>query len=249
VASTPPPVDKVDSQGVSVLPREASNPIAAPPVTQLAEQRQVIVERQGIVPVPSPSAPGRRAPVGTTEGVWRLTGIGGMSSGAVSALAYSAQLSVPLTRRFEVTVEAGQIPDVMPPSTRREIDLTADTLSQIGREPVAVDARVPALIGRSGLRFTMGARLFRPYVEGSAGLALLRPQVSFLRRGQNITGIAGASFQNQTSDLLVGVSSGVLVSLGRVMTVDLGYRFLRAYERGTPMFDLNQTVVGLGARF
>jgi hypothetical protein len=244
VPSTPA-IEKVDSQGVSVLPRD---PVAAP-VTQVAEQRQTIIERQGIVPVPSPRIPSPRAPLGTSDGVWRLTGIGGMSSGHTGALGYSAQLAVPLTRRFELTVEAGQIPDVMPPSTRREIDLTADALSQIGREPVAVDARVPVLVGRSGLRFTAGARMFRPYVEGSAGLALLRPQVSFLRRGQTITGIAGASFQNQSSDLLVGVSSGVLVSLGRIMTVDLGYRFLRAYEKGTPMFDLNQTVVGLGARF
>jgi hypothetical protein len=151
---------------------------------------------------------------------------------------------------MELVLNGGQLSDVMPPATRAEINETAEVLSLIAREPVAVSARMPALVGMGGLRFTRSAtRAIRPYVEGTGGLGLLRPRINFLFQGQNVSAIAGSSFEGDRNNILVGISSGVLVSLGRFVTFDVGYRYLKGFESGTANFGLGQTVLGLGTRF
>jgi hypothetical protein len=205
---------------------------------------------QGRVPLPGPTtAIPTRQPIG--DAPRRILGMGGLSMGPHRTMALGGQFSMRVSRRLEMILEGGQLADVLPPSIRDEADRIAGVLSQVGGDTVRADARVPAMYGIGGMRFTTGGPgAVRPYVEGHAGFAQLTPQVSFIRRGQDITrSVAGAAFQTDSSNLLFGVTGGVVISVGGPATIDLGYRFVRAYEAGAPSFDMGRVVLGLGARF
>jgi hypothetical protein len=69
-----------------------------------------------------------------------------------------------------------------------------------------------------------------------------------MRDGQELTAIAGASFQGSSTSVLAGVAGGVVLSLGRVATLDVGYRLVRGLS-GPSAFQLKQATIRLGARF
>jgi hypothetical protein len=151
---------------------------------------------------------------------------------------------------FELVAEGGQFANVMSPSAQAEVSATAAALSEIGGQTVLVDARAPALFGMAGGRFiSTSPKFVRPYLTTTGGLAFVNPSVSFIRAGQVLSAIAGTTYQNKTKDVLVGVSTGVFVPVGKFAALDFGYRFVRGFDHGTESLQLNQAIIGLGTRF
>lgn len=182
-------------------------------------------------------------------GPFRLMGVGAMSQ-RTSGFVFEGQMSVRVASWLELTAEGGQLSDVMSPSSRTVIDATAAALSEIAGQAVVVDARAPAKFGMAGARFVSNAsRMFKPYVSATGGMAFVTPRVRFVNNGQEITAIAGTTFQDKTNSVMIGVATGVYIPVGKFAALDLGYRTLRGFDHGSSSFSQNQAIFGIGTRF
>jgi opacity protein-like surface antigen len=172
-------------------------------------------------------------------------GFGGTTFGSsASAPTFGAGVAVPVGDFVQVIGEAGRLTDIKAPLLDELIDLSP------------VDVGMSAWYAEGGLRFTASRHsAVRPYVEGTAGVARLRPTVGADGWLGALTN-TGLSFLGSTEPL-VGAGAGVMFQAGP-LAVDLGYRYKRiladgaiasAFSLGNDGFDVNQVRVGVGVRF
>src|SRR5215510_3927869 len=102
-----------------------------------------------------------------------LQGFGGIGIGSVSSVhpTFGGAIVGDLTPNVQLLGEVGRIGDVLPSRTQ----------SLIGLSPV--DVSVSAFYGSGGVRLSTSSSAVRPYVEASAGIARLTPQVSGIGSG------------------------------------------------------------------
>jgi hypothetical protein len=172
-------------------------------------------------------------------------GFGGTTFGSsASAPTFGAGVAVPVGDHLQVIGEAGRLTDIKAPLLDDLIDLTP------------VDVGMSAWYAEGGIRFTASRHsAVRPYVEGTAGVARLKPTVGadgWLGAFTN----TGLAFFGSTEPL-VGAGAGVMFQAGP-LALDLGYRYKRiladgaiasAFSLGNDGFDVNQVRVGVGVRF
>jgi len=172
-------------------------------------------------------------------------GFGGTTFGSsASAPTFGAGVAVPVGDHVQVIGEAGRLTDIKAPLLDELIDLTP------------LDVGMSAWYAEGGLRFTASRHsAVRPYVEGTAGVARLKPTVGadgWLGAFTN----TGLAFFGSTEPM-VGAGAGVLFQAGP-LALDLGYRYKRiladgaiasAFSLGNDGFDVNQVRVGVGVRF
>jgi len=142
-----------------------------------------------------------------------LGGFGGLSLNQISSSRtdFGVTVGKELTSNIQVTGEFGRVGDMLPPLMAGLISLTP------------VDLRVSAYYGEGGLRLLAARRGISPYVEASAGIARLQPQVSGLGgRWDAVTNGALSLFSS--TDPVLGVGTGVLLR-GGPLVADLGYRY------------------------
>jgi opacity protein-like surface antigen len=172
-------------------------------------------------------------------------GFGGTTFGSsTSAPTFGAGVAVPVGDYVQVIGEAGRLTDITAPLLGELIDLTP------------VDVGMSAWYAEGGFRFTASRHsAVRPYVEGTAGVARLRPTVGADGWLGALTN-TGLSFLGSTEPL-VGAGAGVMFQAGP-LALDLGYRYQRiladgpiasAFSLGDDGFDVNQVRVGVGVRF
>jgi hypothetical protein len=179
----------------------------------------------------------------TTGG--NFEGFGGTTFGTTTnAPTFGAGVAVPLGDYVQVLGEAGRLSDIKAPLLEELLEYTA------------ADITMSAWYAEGGVRF-LGSRhsAVRPYVEGTAGVARLKPGIradGFLGALTN----TGLSFLD-TTEPIVGAGGGVLLRAGPV-DIDLGYRYKRILANGALSsafsfdgngFDVNQVRVGVGLRF
>jgi opacity protein-like surface antigen len=172
-------------------------------------------------------------------------GFGGTTFGSsASAPTFGAGVALPVGDYVQVIGEAGRLTDIKAPLLDDLIDLTP------------VDVGMSAWYAEGGIRFTASRHsAVRPYVEGTAGVARLRPTVGADGWLGALTN-TGLSFLGSTEPL-VGAGAGVMFQAGP-LALDLGYRYKRiladgaiasAFSLGNDGFDVNQVRVGVGVRF
>jgi hypothetical protein len=175
-----------------------------------------------------------------------VQGFGALRVGESSTQpSFGGSISRNVAPAVQIFGEAGRIDNVLPP-------LVSDLISL---SPVGVG--VEALYGEAGLRVLTSPRsAVTGYVEGSAGIASLRPTVSGISNGV-IGGITNASLTLlQRTEPMAGVGGGVLLNAGPV-AVDLGYRYKKLFadgpvERALSLgqgLSVSQVRVGVGIRF
>ena len=172
-------------------------------------------------------------------------GFGGTTFGSsASAPTFGAGVAVPVGDYVQVIGEAGRLTDIKAPLLDELIDLSP------------VDVGMSAWYAEGGIRFTASRHsAVRPYVEGTAGVARLKPTVGADGWLGALTN-TGLSFFGSTEPL-VGAGAGVMFQAGP-LALDLGYRYKRiladgaiasAFSLGNDGFDVNQVRVGVGVRF
>jgi opacity protein-like surface antigen len=150
-----------------------------------------------------------------------------------------------LTPAVQVVGEVGRMNNVLPPLVGDLFSLT----------PVGV--AVEALYGEVGVRvLTSPDSVVSGYVEGTGGIARLRPTVSGIPNGL-VGGLtnSGLALLSRTEPM-AGVGGGVLIQAGP-LAVDLGYRYKKLFADG-PIeralsfgqgLSVSQVRVGIGLRF
>jgi len=143
-------------------------------------------------------------------------GFGGMSlnsfSNSASKIDFGINVAKELTPNIQVIGEFGRIGDMLPSLTAGLAQLTP------------YDVRVSALYGEGGVRLlTAPDSGVNPYVEATAGIARLTPEVSGFGSGWDAFAAAGLGLFRST-DPVLGVGGGLLLRGGPVVA-DLGYRY------------------------
>lgn len=173
-----------------------------------------------------------------------LEGFGGFRLGDTTTQpSFGGSLAVNLTSNVQVIGEAGRLQDVLP-------SLIGDVLAF-----TPVDFYVSALYGEGGLRFIASPRsVMSPYVEGTAGVARLRPGLSGIGR---YGGLANAALRLlDRTEPVASVGGGVIIH-GGPLAIDLGYRYkkifandplIQALSLGDGLM-VSQVRLGIGVRF
>ena len=175
-----------------------------------------------------------------------VQGFGALRVGEVTPQpSFGGSISRNVTPAVQIFGEAGRMNNVLPP-------LVSDLISL---SPVGVS--LEALYGEAGIRVLTSPRsAVTGYVEGSAGIASLRPTVSGIPNGV-IGGLTNAGLGLlQRTEPMAGVGGGVLVHAGP-LAIDLGYRYKKIFADGPVERALSlgqglgasQVRVGVGFRF
>jgi len=187
----------------------------------------------------------------TTSAAWAqephasLQGFGGIGVNSVNTLhpTFGGAIVGDLTPNIQLLGEVGRLGDVLPSRTQTLIGLTP------------VDVSVSAFYGSGGVRLSARPAAVRPYVEASAGIAKLTPQVSGLPSGiPSVLTNAGLSLLNRTSPI-ASLGGGITLQ-GGPLFADIGYRHVQVF--GDTWMDAlalgsslntNEVRVGVGVRF
>jgi opacity protein-like surface antigen len=177
-------------------------------------------------------------------------GFGGMttnsfsSSSPFSNVDFGVTVAKELTPNIQAIGEFGRIGNMLP-------SLTAGLLSF-----TSYDVRVSALYGEGGVRLLAAPGSgVNPYVEATAGIARLTPQVSGF--GSVADAIAAASLGLiRSTDPILGLGGGILMRGGPVVA-DLGYRYTQVAggDSFATLLSAGQTMrahqvrFGVGVRF
>lgn len=169
------------------------------------------------------------AGVAHAQGVGTAQGFGGYSVGALSTPAPSlgGTITLAVTPTIHVIAEAGRLGNVLPP-------LSSSLFAVPG-------VRVSAFYGEGGIRALAGNANsgFRPYVEGTFGVARLDISSTRLNPVGSLLLDVGQAFLDRSSPTL-GAGGGVLAQAGPIV-FDVGYRYKQLLDTGTL-----GTVLGLG---
>jgi hypothetical protein len=174
-----------------------------------------------------------------------LQGFGGIGVNSVNTLhpTFGGTIVGDLTPNIQLLGEVGRLGDVLPSRTQTLIGLTP------------VDVSVSAFYGSGGVRLSARPSAVRPYVEASAGIARLQPQVSGISTGlPSVLTNVGLSLLNRTSPI-ASLGGGVTLQ-GGPLFADIGYRHVRvlsdswmdALALGSSL-NTNEVRVGVGVRF
>lgn len=174
-----------------------------------------------------------------------IEGFGGATFGTTaSAPTFGGSIAVPLGDHVQIIGEAGRLTDIKASVLDTALDFTS------------LDVGMSAWYGEGGIRFIGSPHAaVRPYVEGTAGVARLKPSVGVDGFFGALTN-TGLAFLSRTEPL-VGGGAGIIVQGGPLL-VDLGYRYKKilasdglasAFSLGNDGFDVNQVRVGVGVRF
>lgn len=174
-----------------------------------------------------------------------VQGFGGLGVGGVNSVhpTFGGAIVGDLTPNISLIGEVGRLGDVLPSRTQTLIGLTP------------VDVSVSAFYGSGGVRLASRPSAVRPYVEASAGIARLTPQVSGLPAGlPGVLTNVGLSLLNRTSPI-ASLGGGVMLQ-GGPLFADIGYRYVQVF--GDSWMDAlalgsslntNEVRVGVGVRF
>jgi opacity protein-like surface antigen len=174
-----------------------------------------------------------------------IEGFGGTTFGtSATAPTFGGSIAVPLGGNLQLLGEGGRLTDIKASLLDTALDFTP------------LDVGMTAWYAEGGIR-VIGSRhsTIRPYVEGTAGVARLKPSVGLDGWAGAITN-TGLAFLSQTEPL-VGAGGGVIVQSGPLL-VDLGYRYKKilaedglasAFSLGGDGYDINQVRIGVGIRF
>jgi len=188
-----------------------------------------------------PSVAFAQATTTEVQGFGGLT-FGSSTFGSTSASTFGGRVAIDLLPTMQIIGEGGRMMDIKSPL----FDLLEYT-------PVGV--QVSAWYGEAGVRFITSRSAVRPYVETTAGIARLTPNINGVSGRADAIVDAGLVFLNRTEPML-GAGGGMLVQGGPV-TLDVGYRYKKILAGGTiasalnagNAYNVNEVRVGIGVRF
>lgn len=160
---------------------------------------------------------------------WFVGGLGGLTFGTVTSGAVGAQFGVRVAPNLFVIGEVGRMQNVLPKKLRDEFDNLINDLEFESGLPATVEIAVPATYGFVGVRWIQPGQV-GPFLEAGVGAGHINLTIKKAE-------IAGFDFKNEietqvgndasATQFLVAVGGGVTARLGRVISLDAGYRFTR----------------------
>jgi opacity protein-like surface antigen len=176
-------------------------------------------------------------------------GLGGLTFGSTAtSSAIGGQVGVRIMPNVFVIGEIGRIQDVLPSEAADFIDEVVEGLEESGI-PVSLSFTAPAVYGFGGIRWMQAGSRFSPFVEGGAGFAHIKADVSGSVGGIDVTDFIEDEFGDldelTTNEFLIAFGGGVNISLTPKVSVDAGYRFTRIFTESDPVTDTDAPNVSM----
>lgn len=177
------------------------------------------------------------------------------SFGHTSGWSSGVEVDYRLSRRWEGFVEIGRVSDVSTAEVERRAGVIATAVG------ASSAVKQPAVYYDLGLRYSLGAGGWRPFVLIGAGAARVNTTATFTRNGANITsqlpsfGVRlGSDLSGGVSKALLTVGGGVSRSLKTRYFVEASYRYGRILGntgdiQNDTAASTNRLQVGFGLRF
>jgi hypothetical protein len=166
---------------------------------------------------------------GSADARWFVGGLGGLTFGTVTSGAVGGQVGVRAARNLFVIGEVGRMQNVMPKKLQDDFDALIDVLEFDNGVPITVQVALPTTYGFAGVRWVQPGRV-APFLEAGVGFGHVSPTI----KKAEIFGIdikdeleAEIASDLNATEFLLALGGGVTSRLGRVTSLDAGYRFTR----------------------
>ena len=168
------------------------------------------------------------------QGTGFVGGLGGVTFNTVSSGIFAGQAGVHLGRGLFLIGEVGRAQNVLPTEIADQLrDAEEFIEDQVGL-PVRLRVRVPATYGFGGVRWVLpdDTRRVRPFLEGAGGLAHLTAKLRLTVGGVPVPDDFVQQFDDfdlEMDEFLLALGGGVNLELARVLSMDVGYRYMRVF--------------------
>ena len=173
-----------------------------------------------------------------------VMGTGGLTATTINSSNFGASVGFNLTPDLLVTGDVGRLVDVVPTFTRDDLQALDRMLTEPGYSHLT-RFKMPATYVMGGIRYKVPTdTMLRPYVSASAGMARLAPEPKFLVEGIDYTSallkeiatdpLAQAQYDRMFKDTtrpLASVGGGLVLTVARHFTLDVGYRYSRVFVK------------------
>jgi hypothetical protein len=158
--------------------------------------------------------------------------IGGLAGATVheqTGGVLGGQAGIRAAGNLHVIGEAGWMRNVLPGDVQADIDIVSALLG-LGGSPDAIDARLQALYGFGGLRWSPVRGRVAPFIESGFGAARLTLHVD-AAAGSDVSGAIEDDLRDATEATkpLFVAAGGLNVALGGPFRLDAGYRYARIF--------------------
>ncbi len=171
--------------------------------------------------------------------------------GNVTSQSFGGEVGFAIRPDMLVFVDAGYVRDAAPASLGARAQTIAAGISAAAG---GADFRVrqPVAFGVAGLKyvFRVAGTKAEPYVLGGGGLASVKRDVTFSTAAGDITQFVtlGTDLSGSETKGMISLGGGVGLPLGRLVILDLQYRYGRVFTSDGGL-NVNRAGVGIGVRF
>jgi opacity protein-like surface antigen len=178
-------------------------------------------------------------------------GVAQSAFGNVTSQSFGGEFGIAVRPGVSIFVEGGFIRDAAPASLGTAAQTLASAVTVLAG-PTTYRVKEPITFGVAGVKyaFPVSSSSVAPYVLGGAGFAQAKKDVSFTTPSGDITQYAtlGTDLSGSETKAMISVGAGVDWLIGRVVVIDLQYRYGRVFTSGDGL-NLNRAGVGVGVRF
>jgi len=191
-----------------------------------------------------------QSPTAADDSKGYVEGVAQSAFGNVTSQSFGGELGVTIKPGLQVFVEGGYVRDTAGSALSTSAQRVATDLAQKGGGG-GYSVKQPVTFGVAGIKYLLPVdqTRFAPYVLVGGGAARVEKNVNFTVATGNVSDYVtlGSDLTGSETGFMLSAGVGVDVALGKVMFVDLQYRFGRVFT--TDGLNINRAGAGVGIRF
>jgi opacity protein-like surface antigen len=178
-------------------------------------------------------------------------GLGGVTFGTETGPVFGGGGGFNFGQSLQLFGEFGRMGNVLPTQMQEDLDEFTDLLSDETGLTVTIDAKVPAIYGMGGLRYTIptGGRV-RPYVEAAVGFARLSLDIEAEVGGIDLSELIEdeVGLDETATETLLVLGGGINIAVNDTLGLDFGYRWNGIFTED-PMINASEVYGGVRINF
>ena len=178
-----------------------------------------------------------------------MAGFAQAAFGNTSSQSYGAEVGYTIRPGLEVVADGGFVNNTASSTFTANAQLLATGVARVAGS-ANYSAKQPLAFGQLNVRYTLPTAMrIRPYITVGGGMARVKKDTTFSTPAGPISNYLtlGSDMSGTETKAMVSAGAGIAVPVGRVLYLDLQYRFGRVFA--DEAINVNRAGVGLGVRF
>jgi opacity protein-like surface antigen len=215
-------------------------------------RRMRVAIATAVVSIASASAARAQAPAGAPAAPTRgyIEAVAQSAFGNVTSQSFGGEAGVNVTPEVQIFLDAGLIRDAAPSTLGSNAQKIAAGVSAVAGG-ADFHVKEPVTFGVAGVKYVFPATSrAAPYILGGAGIAQAKKDVTITPSTGTLNQFVtlGSDLSGNETKPMISLGVGVGVPLGRVVILDLQYRYGRIFTSGDGL-NVNRAGIGVGVRF